>query len=141
MAKFIFDDGVCLINSVDLSDHVRSITVNDESEDHDVTAMGANSRQRLLGLGDANIEIELYQDFAAGEVHATLQPLKGSNTPFPVFIKPTSAAISATNPQVQMAEAVMPNYTSLDGEVGEPSMVTATFLNAGQAGIVYDITP
>lgn len=141
MAKFIFDDGVCLINSVDLSDHVRSVTVSDNSEEHDVTAMGANNRQKMLGLGDGTIEIEFYQDFAAAEVHQTLQPLKGSNTAFPVFVKPTSAAISATNPQIQMSEALLPNYTPLSGAVGEPSMMTISFVNTGANGIVYDVTP
>lgn len=137
MAKFIFRDGVCSVSGTDLSDHVRSVTITDESEEVDVTAMGAANRQILLGLGDATIEVEFYQDFASSEVHATLQPLKGSNTPFAVYVKPTSDPTSATNPEITMAEAVMPNYQPVSGSVGEASMVTASFRNAGETGITY----
>lgn len=141
MAKFIFDNAEVFVDGDDFSDHVRSVTITDESEEVDVTAMGANNRSILLGLGDATIEVEFYQDFAATEIHANLSVLKGSNTPFPVYVKPVKGtATSATNPEITMSEAVMPSYSPLAGAVGEASMVTATFRNAGQAGITYQLT-
>jgi hypothetical protein len=40
------------------------------------------------GLGDATIEIEMFQDFAAGKTHATLQPLIGSTTGVTIEVRP-----------------------------------------------------
>src|SRR5678815_3967964 len=98
MAIFTMVDCTVLVNSVNLSDHARSVTVTDEKNSVDVTAFGATNTAVAKGLGDASIEIEFYQDFAAGKVHATLEPLIQSNTAVPVEVRATSAARSATNP-------------------------------------------
>ena len=40
MATFVFTDASVTINSVDLSDHVRSVTLDLSAEEQDDTAMG-----------------------------------------------------------------------------------------------------
>lgn len=135
MAKFILDDADIVVNGVNLSDHCSSVTIDDNSDEQDVTAMGADNKQVLLGVGDGTMTAEFFQDFAAGSVDATLNGLQGSNTPFNVVVKPTSAAVSATNPKYTMS-SVLPNYQPLAGAFGAPSKVTAAFRNTGATGIV-----
>src|SRR4051812_35994282 len=132
MAIIVVTNELILVNNVDLSDHVSKVTTNDTRDSVDVTAMGAVSKAILKGLGDASITIDFFQDFAAGKVHATLQPLIGSSTPFPVEIRPVNAARSATNPAILLAGALLMNYAGLDGGVGDASGISAQFVNAVQ---------
>jgi len=136
MAIGALTDAYILINGVVLSDHANSVTVNDERDPVEITAFGAVNKAYIKGLGDATIEVTMFQDFAAGKVHATLQPLVGSTTPFTIEIRPTSLARSATNPAAVMTALLM-NYNMLDGDVGDASEITATFQNASQTGISY----
>src|SRR5262249_32701763 len=99
-------------------------------------AFGATNKAVTKGLGDAKITIDFFQDFAAGKVHATLQPLIGSSTGVSVEVRPTSAARSTTNPAALMTGLLM-NYNMLDGGVGDASAIKAEFVNASQTGMTY----
>lgn len=140
MAKFVLKSAVVVLNSVDLSDHVSSVTIETTFDETDTTAFGATYKEFLQGLGDATIELSMFQDFAAGEVDATLWPLSQSGAPFPVAIKPASGAISAANPEYQMT-GVLLSYNPIDGGVGDASTTEVTIRNAAQVGLVRDITP
>lgn len=130
MAKTILTDAYVVINSVNLSDHVRSVTITQEADEVELTAMGATAKDRALGIRDDKFEIEFYQDFAAASVDATLSPLVGQNTGFPVEVRPTSGAVSATNPK-WTATCVLASYSPLAGSVGEASMTEVTLLAKG----------
>jgi hypothetical protein len=137
MAIFTMTDCTVIINGVTLSDHGNEITVEDTRDEVDITAFGNTSKAIAKGLGDANITVKMYQDFAAGKTHATLQPLIGSSTPVAVEVRATSGARSATNPAALLAAAVLTTYNMLDGGMGDVSVTTAVFKNAGQAGLTY----
>lgn len=138
MSIFTLTDAHILINGVVLSDHSNQVTVVDNREEKDVTAFGATSKASLKGLGEATITIVLFQDFAAGSTHATLQPLIGSTTPVAVEVRPTSAARSATNPAILLSSALMFNYNALQGSVGDVPTTTAEFKNSSStAGMTY----
>jgi hypothetical protein len=136
MAIFTLTDALIIVNGVTLSDHANSVTVVDNRESKDITAFGATSKAVAKGLGDASISVTFFQDFAAGKVHATLQPLIGSTTPVNIEVRATSAARSATNPAALLSALLM-TYNMLDGDVGEPSEITAEFVNASQSGMTY----
>ena len=136
MAIFTLTDAHVIVNGVVLSDHANQVTVQDSREQKDITAFGASSKAYAKGLGDASITIQFFQDFAAGEVHATLQPLIASSTGVTIEVRPTSAARSATNPAALMTGLLF-EYKFLDGSVGEPSQIQAVFVNSAQAGITY----
>jgi hypothetical protein len=136
MAVSVLTDAYVSINGVTLSDHASSVTVEDTRDSVDITAMGATSKAVTKGLGDARITVKLFQDFAAGKTHATLQPLIGSNTPVTIEVRPTSAARSATNPAAVMSGLLM-GYNFIDGGVGGASEITAEFVNGAQAGLTY----
>jgi hypothetical protein len=130
--------GFLLVNGVDLSDHVRSITTEDTKSAVDVTAMGATNTQTSKGVGDAKITAELFQDFSAGKVHATLQPLIQSTTPVAVEARQSTAARSATNPAHLLTGAFLMSYNGLDGSVNDALVITAEFVNApGGTGMTY----
>ncbi len=137
MAIPTLTDAMIIINGVTLSDHANQVTITDSREDKDATAFGATSKASLKGLGDATIDIVLFQDFAAGKTHATLQPLIASTTPVQIEVRPTSAARSATNVAAVLATALMFDYKMLDANVGDVPMTTATFKNSGNAGMTY----
>ena len=134
MAIFTLTNAYVAVNGVDLSDHVESVTVSDDRDKVDVTAMGATAKAYQKGLGDAKIEIGFFQDFAAAKVHATLQPLIGSTTPVAVEVRAVNTGRGATNPAFYLASALMFNYTGLDGSVGDASKMKAEFSNANSAG-------
>lgn len=134
MAKQILTDVSVVLNGVDLSDHVSKVTVDEKKNTVDVTSMGATATEYLLGLGDATIAVDFFQDFSAGSVDATLEPLYSSGSVFPIVVKPTSAAISATNPSYS-GSFILPEYVPLDAQVGAASTMSVTFQNASQEGI------
>lgn len=127
-------NALVIVNSVDLSDHVRSVTVTDERSKEEITAMGATANAYMKGLGDASIEVTFLQDLSAGKVHATLQPLINSTTSIQVEVRANNAVRSATNPAFVLASAQMFNYTPLDGDVGEVSEMTVEFSNSSSSG-------
>ena len=134
MAAFTLTDALVIINGVTLSDHANEVTVNDTREQVDMTAFGATNKVYGKGLGDGTITVKLFQDFAAGKTHATLQPLLSSTTPVTVEVRATSAARSSTNPAVLMSGLLF-EYQALAGGIGAVSETTATFQNASSAGI------
>jgi hypothetical protein len=134
MAKTILTDVKFLVNGVDLSNHVSQVEVDDKSEEVDLTGFGAKNKETGLGVGDATISATFFQDFAAGAVHSTLAPLKGSNTPFPVEAIPTGEAVSATNPGFKL-EAILPEYKPLSGNMGAASTLQVTFKNKSPEGL------
>jgi hypothetical protein len=123
------------VAGTDLSDHVREVKLDMSAEDLDATAMGATSRAHAVGLRDDRIEITFLQDYAASKVDATLSPLVSSGTPFTIIVKPTSAAVSATNPSYTLSSLLF-DYSPIDATVGEISMPEVVFLPAPGAAIV-----
>ncbi len=125
MAEVVLTDAVVMVNAVDLSDHVRKITVTLTREDKDLTAMGASGKARRAGLGDDSFAIEWNQDFDAAKVNATMFPLLGAS-PFAVEARATSASKSATNPSYE-GNCILTSYNPLDGSVGD-ELVASTAL-------------
>ena len=125
MAIIAFKDVSITINSVDLSDHANAATLTYEVEQQDATVMGGN-RAFVGGIQNNSLEVTLYQDFAATEVEATIYPLVGTTTT--VVLKPTSAAVGATNPTFTLAGCYLASHTPIAaGDVGATSPITLTF--------------
>lgn len=140
MAKHVLRDVVHTVNAVDLSDHVSAVTIETTRPEVDVTSMGADYMETIPGIPDATITVSYFNDYAAGEVYATLQPLSTTDTPFTVTVRPTSSAISATNPNIEMS-ALMYTFNPVGGDIGSANTLEVTYRNASQAGLTYDTTP
>lgn len=129
MPKFVLTDASFTINAVDLSDHVESLTINYGMETPDQTSMQDITRRRLPGLIDWTVDVTMRSDFDAGEVDATLFPLVGGAA-VAIAIRPTSAAVSATNPEFQ-GNVLVGTYNPLAGTVGDTSNSTVTLTGDG----------
>lgn len=125
MAVLSFKDCSVTVNSVDLSNKVRSVVLTYEVEAVDATVMGGN-RVSIGGIQNNQVEITFGQDFASTNVEATVYPLVGTTTT--IVVKPTSAAVSATNPSYTLAGAYLANHTPINaGEVGALGETSLTF--------------
>lgn len=128
MAKFVLTDASVTLNSVDLSDHVSSVTLEITAEEITTTAMGSTFVERTGGLKSGNLSIEFQQDFAASEVDATLWPLLGSTTAF--VVKPTSSAVSSTNPSYS-GNVLVTQHIPVANGVGELATMSISFPTSG----------
>lgn len=135
MAKFVATNYSLVVNAVDLSDHVQSMTVSMLAEDVDLTAMGATSREHGIGLRDDRIEVTFFQDFASGKVNATLNTMYNlGSTGATVTAKPTSAAVSSTNPSFS-GTFILLGWEPLKATVGEAATTDVTFVPAAASSI------
>ena len=124
MAIFLSNGVVTTLNSVDLSDHVTSATINRSFDELEVTAMGDTAHKFVKGLEASTITIDFLNDTAAGEVLATLQAAWG--TTVALTLKQTSAATSATNP-LYSTTVLVNNTTDINGDVASISTQSITF--------------
>ena len=125
MAKLVLADASVTINSVLLSDHANSVTLNYEIDSVETTAFGSTGHTFTGGLQNLSVEIALMQDLAAANVEATIYPLVGTTTT--LALKNSSAATSATNPLYTITGAYLASHTPVAGSVGELAMTTLTF--------------
>lgn len=125
MAVLSFKDCSVTVNSIDLSNKVRSVVITYEIEAVDATVMGGN-RANIGSIQNNQVEITFAQDFASSNVEATIFPLVGTTTT--IVVKPTSSAVSATNPSYTVAGAYLANHTPINaGEVGALGETSLTF--------------
>jgi hypothetical protein len=131
VAKFTLTDASITINSVDLSDHAFSVDINLEKDKIDVSGFSSvGSKDYLPGAKEEEFTVSFRQDFAAAKVDATLWPLYNNGTTFPFVIKPTSAAVSATNPSYN-GNANLYEYHPIDGDLGDAAETQVTFSITG----------
>jgi len=125
MSKNVYTDISITINSVDLSDHLQSLTLDTSVAEVDITAMGDSWDQAAAGRKKVSGTATFYQDFDAASVHATLSALVGSTTT--IACLPTSAAVGATNPSFTITNALITGYGNVSGTYGDAAMVTVSF--------------
>jgi len=117
------------VNSVDLQDQCTSATINYVYEQLETTAFGDTARKfggsAVTSLQNNSIDVELYQSYAASETEATIFSLVGVQTT--LVLKPTSAAVSATNPSYTLTGAYLSAHTPINASLGELSTITLTF--------------
>jgi hypothetical protein len=131
MARIVLTDASIVINSVDLSDHIASVSITTSEDVVETTGFSSTSaagRTRVAGLADNSVTLEFHQDFATSSVEQTIYPLLGTTTT--VVVKPTSAAVSATNPSYTFT-ALVSEWQALSGSVGELATASVTWPVSG----------
>lgn len=118
--KLILKDCYIVVNGTNFSDHISAVSVNLSKDDVETTNFSGGGRERQAGLKDDSFELTFQQDFEAGSVDAVLYPLYDEETEFEIEVRPTSAAVSATNPSYT-ATCILLEYSPLDGKVGDLS--------------------
>jgi hypothetical protein len=124
MAVFLNNGVQVTVNSVALSDHVTSVTLNRSFDELEVTAMGDTGHKYVKGLESSSVTIDFNNDTAAANVLATLQAAWGTSVT--VTLKQTSAATSATNPLYTMT-CLVNGTTDINGAVGDLGTQSVTW--------------
>ena len=131
MAKIVLTDASITVNSVALSSSANSVTLNYEVDSVEVTAFGDTGHKFAGGLQNITVDIELMQDFAASSVEASVYGLVGTTTT--IVIKPTSAAVSSTNPSYTVTGAFLAAHTPVAASVGELATTSLSFTGGSLA--------
>lgn len=128
MAKIVLTDAKVTINSVNLSDHINSITLETKDDIVETTAFGSTAKTRVAGLVDNSVTFDFMQDFAAANVEATIYPLLGTSTS--IVIKPVATTTTTTNPQYTVS-AIVSEWSPLKGGIGQLSTASVTWPVSG----------
>jgi hypothetical protein len=129
MARIVLTNAYVTVNSVDVSDHVASVTLNSSIDVVETTAFSTTAaRTRIGGLADNSITLEFHQDYASGSIEATVYPLLGTTTS--VVVKPNGSTTSASNP-AYTSTVLVSEWTPLNGAVGELATASVTWPVSG----------
>jgi hypothetical protein len=125
MAVFLNNKVGVKVNSVDLSDHVSSVTINRSFDELEVTAMGDTGHKFVKGLEASSISLSFFNDTASSKVLATLQAAWGTSVNV-VLLQDKDAAVSATN-VLYTASCLINNTTDINGSVADLGTIDVTW--------------
>jgi hypothetical protein len=124
MAVYLNNTVVVTLNSIVLSDHVTSATINRVFDELEVTAMGDTAHKFVKGLEASTITLDFLSDLAAANVNATLRAAWG--TTVPITLKQTSSAVGVDNP-LYSTTILVNNTTDINGAVADMATQSITF--------------
>jgi hypothetical protein len=128
MARIVLTDAKVTINSVNLSDHIASVSLSTTNDVVETSAFSSTAaKTRVAGLQDNSVTLEFHQDYASSNVEATIYPLLGTTTT--IVVSPTST-VSATSPSYSFT-ALVSEWTPLNGGVGELATASVTWPVSG----------
>lgn len=133
MARLVLTDAYVVLASTDISQYVTSVTLSSTLDVVETTSMGSTSRTRVAGLRDNQVVLEFNQDFASGALETLIYPSDATTkigTAVAMEIRPTSAAVSATNPKYTFS-ALITEWQSVSGSVGELATVSVSWPISG----------
>ena len=125
MAIFLNNKVGLKIATINLSDHVTAFTLNRQSDQIEVTAMGDTAHKFVTGLSADSLTVSFLNDTAAGNVLATLQAAYGTTVAWQA-IQDSSALVSATN-LLYSGTILVDNLTDINGAVADEGMMDLTF--------------
>ena len=131
MARIVLTDVGVVLGGVDLSDHIASVEISQNFDEVETTAFGDGGRTRVAGLEDSTLSLSFHQDFADGEVDATIAPLVGGTAAFVLAPFGTAIAASGTAPRYS-GTVLVTEWTALNGTVGELSTADVTWPVVGK---------
>ena len=133
MAKFAATDVSVTINSQDISDWCVSVDLPDSKAQIDVSGFNSTGAMEFVpGARDQTVILGVLQDFGGTKIHQLLNPLYTGNSAFAFSIKPTSAAVSATNPQFT-GTANIYEYDGLNAQLNARAEITVTLKPASNS--------
>jgi hypothetical protein len=133
MAVFLSNNVGVKVNTVDLSDHVTSVTLNRTFDELEVTAMGDNGHKFVKGLEASTVTIDFLNDTATANVLATLQAAWGTSVTV-VLLQTKGTAVGATNPLYTMT-CLVNNTTDINGAVGDLGTQSVTWTVNGTVAV------
>jgi len=128
MSKLVLTDAFVSVGGNDISDHVRTVTLNYAAEEVDDTTMAQGTRTNLGGLKTWSLDLEVANDFAATEIDSIIFPLVG--TAVAVIFRPTSSAKGPNNPEYT-GTGMLSSYNPVGQSVGDLATAPITIVSAG----------
>lgn len=136
MAVFALTSEVVTLNSQDISAWCKSATLTVDAAQLDTTDFASGGWVEMIGgLKSGQLQLELMDDVAVGEIDADIWGIIGTVVAF--TLKPTNAAISTSNPEYQ--GNVLITGWSIGGAVGDLATKSLSFPLSG--AITRDTTP
>jgi len=128
MAVFLNNTVGFKIGTVDLSDHVKQITINQKFDELEVTAMGDTGHKFVKGLESSSITVSFLNDDALASVLITLESAYGTSAAFKAVqvASAGTATVSSTN-KLYSGLILINNLTPINGAVGDISTQDITF--------------
>ena len=136
LANSVVEIGATSASTTDITDQVTAVTVNFVVEALEDTAFGSTARTNTGGLQNNSASITLYASYASSESYATLSALVG--TKCFLRVKPTSAALSATNPGFELTNTFLSALPVVNSNLGELAVYEIELMGGTY---VADITP
>jgi hypothetical protein len=125
LASPTFGIGVNLAGIKDLSDQCKSVVITKSRESLDASSFGSSARNYVGGLTNVTVTATLLMEYSATPgTYVDLTALVGTNVY--VAVKPTSGAISATNPEFQITGGYLESLDVVNASLGELSEVEIT---------------
>lgn len=140
MSVFLNNQVGFKIGTVDLSDHVKSVTLNRQFDELEVTAMGDTAHRFTKGLESSTLTISFLNDDSSNSVMQTLQSAWGTSATFKlVQTKGTTTTISADNP-LYSGTILVNKTTDVNGATGDISTQDITFTINGAVTVAQSGT-
>ena len=136
LANSVVEIGPSSASVTDITDQVTAVTVNFVVEALEDTAFGSTARTNTGGLQNNSASITLYASYASSESYATLSALVG--TKCFIRVKPTSAALSATNPGFELSSTFLSALPVINSSLGELAVYEIELMGGTYTA---DITP
>jgi len=124
------------VGGVDLTDQCTAAVMTVVFDTLEETTFGSLARTYVKGLENNTCTLTLFNSYASAETYNTLLGLVG--TQVTVEIKPSNAAISATNPVLTLTSTFMPSLPVANMSLGELSTVDIEFTGGTFS---QDVTP
>ena len=122
----VLNQATLVVDSVDFSDQVQSISIMEQYEALESTAFGDTARKFVKGLGNHEISATLFIAYGTSEVEEKMNSLVGTN--FDVVVTPTTSATPGTdNPEYTLTGCYLESITPVNGGVGEVPTIDVVF--------------
>lgn len=129
-------DASLVVNGVDLSAKVESVTFEVNTNMVDAAAMGNVQDFGMAStLSVSDPTVTFYQDYAAAKTYATLYAAWLARTPINIVGKASSGARSTTNPEWTLP-CIVKKMPLLTGKRGDRHMAPVTFGVAGDLSVL-----
>ena len=133
-----FQIGTSSASLKNLTDQCRSVVVTKSREALDQSSFGDSGRQFVGGLTNVTVTATLLMEYSSTPgTYIDLTGLVGTRCTVHVIAN-ANAAISTTNPEMQVTGAYLESLDVVNGSVGELSEVEITLVGGT---LVEDVTP
>jgi hypothetical protein len=136
LSNSVVEIGPSNASVTDITDQVTACTVNYVVEALEDTAFGSTARTNAPGLQNNSATLTVYASYASSESYATLSALVG--TKCFLRVKPTSGALSATNPGFELTNTFLSALPVINSNLGELAVYEIELLGGEY---VADTTP